>query len=112
MGKRILTDELLADIPALIRRGLRTAEIAAHFGCTPSTLQVTCSRNGISLRSSGPRPSKKLPFETAVTISPETMAALSARAAVKGCSETKLASDLLEMIARDDLYNAVLDGDR
>jgi hypothetical protein len=26
-----------------------------------------------------------------------------------GCSETQLASDLLEMIARDNLYDAVLD---
>jgi hypothetical protein len=112
MSKRILTNELLANVPALIRLGLGTAEIAERFGCTPSTLQVTCSRNGISLRRSGPRPRKKLLFETAVTISPEAMAALSARAAVKGCSETKLASDLLEVIARDDLYEAVLDDGR
>jgi hypothetical protein len=112
MGKRILTDELLANVPALIRRGLRAAEIAASFGCTPNTLRVTCSRKGISLRRSGQRRSKKLPLETAVAISRRAMAALSARAAVKGCSEIELASDLLEIIARDDLYDAVLDGDQ
>jgi hypothetical protein len=39
------------------------------------------------------------------------MAALSARAAVQGCSEAMLANELLELIARDDLYNAVLDRD-
>jgi hypothetical protein len=34
---------------------------------------------------------------------------LSARAAADGCSEVQLASDLLETIARDGLYDAVLD---
>jgi hypothetical protein len=44
-----------------------------------------------------------------LTLSRETIASLSVRAAADGCSEAQLASDLLETIARDGLYNAVLD---
>jgi hypothetical protein len=44
-----------------------------------------------------------------LALSREAMAGLSARAAAKGCSEARLACDLLEMIERDDLYDAVLD---
>jgi hypothetical protein len=44
-----------------------------------------------------------------LTLSRETIASLSVRAAADGCSQVRLASDLLETIARDSLYDAVLD---
>jgi hypothetical protein len=67
---------------------------------------VRCSIAGISLR--GP---KRLQLRSGVslTLSRETIASLTARAAADGCSEAQLASDLLETIARDSLYDAVLD---
>src|SRR6478752_2734925 len=90
----ILTREVLAGIPALVAQGLRKADIAERLGCKESTLQVRCSnaRAGDQL-----------------TLSHEAMAGLRARAAALGCTEAQLASDLLEVIARDDLYDAVLD---
>jgi hypothetical protein len=112
MGKRILTAELLATVPALLEQGLGRAEIAEQFGCTPGTLTVKCSIAKISLRRSGPRQRKQPtlpPVEVPLAISSKAMERLCKRAAVKGCSETTLASNLLETIARDDLYDAVLD---
>lgn len=97
-----LTPELLATVPELLARGLRKPEIAKRFGCKPSSLQVLCSQAKISLRPGGER--------TAIClISRGSMTAFRKRAAAMGYSETQLASDLLEMIARDDLYDAVLD---
>ena len=51
---KILTDEKFASIPAMIEQGISKAEIAAMCGVTKSTLQVQCSRRGVSLRP-GPR---------------------------------------------------------
>jgi hypothetical protein len=107
----ILTEEVLASIPAMIEQGLRRAEIAERLGCTEGTLQVQCSRRGISLRKGGPfKKALTLPLlEVQLALSREAMAALRERAQANGWSEVKLASDLLEIIARDDLYDAVLD---
>ena len=104
--RAILTPQVLAGIPALVAQGLRKADIAERLGCKESTLQVRCSNAGISLRG---RKRLELRAGDQLTLSQEAMAGLRARAAAIGCSEAQLASDLLEVIARDDLYDAVLD---
>jgi hypothetical protein len=107
MTKRaILTPQVLAGIPTLIEQGLRKADIAELLGCKASTLQVRCSVAGISLRGTK---RMKLPTGDQVALSRGALAGLRARAVAMGCSETQLASDLLEMIVRDNLYDAVLD---
>ena len=102
----ILTREVLAGIPALVDQGLCKGDIAERIGCKVSTLQVRCSIAGISLR--GP---KRLALRAGVplTLSREAIASLSMRAAIDGLTEAQLASHLLETIARDRLYDAVLD---
>ena len=102
----ILTQEVLAGIPALIEQGLRKGDIAERLGCKESTLQVRCSNAGISLRG---RKRLELRVGVPLTLSREAIASLRVRAAADGCSEAQLASDLLETIARDYLYDAVLD---
>ncbi|MGY8683363.1 hypothetical protein Q2941_37135 [Bradyrhizobium sp. UFLA05-153] len=103
--------------------GKSKAEIAEQFGCTVGTLTVTCSKAKISLRRGGRRQPKQPPLSEAPPLAPPSlpenepccfisrraMTALRKRAAAMGCSETKLVSDLLEVIARDNLYDAVLD---
>jgi hypothetical protein len=107
MGRRaILTRNVMAGIPALVAQGLRRADIAKRLGCKESTLQVRCCNAGISLR--GPK-RLKLRDDVPLTLSPGTLASLGMRAARDGRSEAQLASDLLETIARDSLYDAVLD---
>jgi hypothetical protein len=101
--RAILTPQVLAGIPALVAQGLRKAEIAKRLGCREDTLQVRCSTAGISL--SG----RKLRIGDPLKLSYEAVVGLRERAASIGCSEMQLASDLLEVIARDNLYDAVLD---
>ena len=104
--RAILTPQVLAGIPALVAEGLRKSDIAERLGCKESTLQVRCSNAGISLRG---RKRLGLRVGDQLTLSHEAMAGLRVRAAALGCTEAQLASDLLEVIARDDLYDAVLD---
>ena len=108
----ILTRDVMAGIPTLVEQGLRKHEIAERLGCKESTLQVRCSIAGISLRTGiSLRGQKRMELRAGVplTLSRETIASLSVRAAAAGCSEAQLACDLLNTIARDSLYDAVLD---
>jgi hypothetical protein len=106
MTKPILTPEVLAGIPALIEQGLCKADIAERLGCKVSTLAVRCSTAGISLKGH-----KKLVLrdKSPVNLSRKALAGLTARAAAIGCTPAQLAAELLETIARDNLYDAVLD---
>ena len=113
MRKAILTQDKLASIPALVGEGLSNAQIAAQLGCTAGTLKVRCSKFGISLR----RPAELKPPTLPKSPKSLRLRALSERATAtlrqcalaRGLSSAKLASDLLEVIATDDLFDAVLD---
>ena len=111
-------------IPVLLNQGLSALEIANAFGCTVGTLRVKCSQMGISLRrkSRGETAPPNFPgtrapsSEGAVVASRLTLSLpttimdqLQHRATAEGLSTSKLASRLIETIARDDLYEAVLD---
>jgi hypothetical protein len=129
----ILTKDLMAGIPVLVAQGMKAPAIADRLGCKLGTLQVRCSQAGISLRVpkevkvvplvplvplvSVPKP-PKLPKQkrsyafalpTTLQLSRVAMSRLRQHAEAIGVNEAQLASDLLEMIARDDLYDAVLD---
>jgi hypothetical protein len=43
------TDEVLANIQQWVAEGIGRKEIAERLGTTPGSLQVSCSRHGISL---------------------------------------------------------------
>ena len=127
--RSILTKDLMAGIPALVQQGLNAEAIAARLGCTVGTLKVRCSQAQISLRV--PKEAKVVPLVSLVPASPAkppqskrcfafalpatlqlsrvAMSRLRQRAEAIGVNEAQLASDLLEVIARDDLYDAVLD---
>jgi hypothetical protein len=87
-------------------------EIAAMHGVTLGTLKVLCSRHGISLRKGG-----SLPKRTKLTLPDEPLplsdgVLKSLREATRAMgkdSTARLVSDLLEKIASDGLYKAVLD---
>jgi hypothetical protein len=125
----ILTKDLMADIPVLVRQGFNAEAIAARLGCTVGTLKVRCSQQRISLRvpkqakvvplvplvpaSPAKKPQPKQCFAiampTTLQISRVAMSRLRQQAEAIGVNEAQLASDLLEVIAQDDLYDAVLD---
>ena len=72
---------------------------------------MRCCNAGISLRGQHLRGQQRLTLRDGVplTLSRETIASLRVRAAAAGCSKEQLASDILEIIAQDGLYDAVLD---
>jgi hypothetical protein len=126
--RSILTKEVMAGIPVLVRQGLNAEAIAARLGCTAGTLKVRCSQAQISLRT--PKEAKVLPLvplvplvpapkppkqkrsfafavPTTLQLSRVAMSRLSQRAEATGMTE-ELVTTLLEVIAQDDLYDAVL----
>ena len=124
--QRRLTKDRIAGIPVLVQQGLNAEAIAARLGCTVGTLRVRCSQAQISLRV--PKEVKVVPMvsaspakppqsnrcfafavPTTLQLSRVAMSRLRQRAEAIAVNEAKLASDLLEVIARDDLYDAVLD---
>jgi hypothetical protein len=130
MRKMILTKTVLASIPTLVEQGLNTEAVAARLGCKVSTLKVRCSQAQISLRlpkevkvvplvpvlspAKPPEPPKQkrsyaFALPTTLQLSRVAMSRLRQHAEAIGVNEAQLASDLLEVIARDDLYDAVLD---
>jgi hypothetical protein len=121
-----LTKHLMAGIPVLVQQGLNAEAIAARLGCTVGTLRVRCSQAQISLRV--PKEVKVVPMvpaspakppqsnrcfafavPTTLQLSRVAMSRLRQRAEATGTTEAALATKLLEVIAQDDLYEAVLD---
>ena len=127
-GRRsILTKDVMAGIPVLVQQGLNTEAIAARLGCTAGTLKVRCSQAQISLRlpkevkvvplvplTPAPKPPKQkrsyaFAMPTTLQLSRVAMSRLRRRAEAMGTTEAELVTTLLEVIAQDDLYDAVLD---
>jgi hypothetical protein len=135
----ILTQAALARVASLVDNGRSAAEIASEMGCTLGTLRVRCSQHGISLRrGTGNREglpsvedaagrlksvdrvntldwsresSVEVRTELKVLLPEITTEQLRQRGALRGMSGSSLASELLVMISRDGLYDAVLDPD-
>ena len=120
----IFTKDIVAGIPVLVQQGLSAETIAVRLGCTVGSLRVRCSQAQISLRVPkevkmvplvpAPEPPKQkrsygLALPTTLQLSRVAMSRLRQHAEAIGVTEAQLASDLLEVIARDDLYGAVLD---
>jgi len=112
MNRSRITDEMYARIPALLEQGMAKTEIAAIYGVKLGSLKVFCSQRGISLRKGGPLPPRTkltLPNEP-LPLSDGVLKSLrEATRAMGKLSTARLVSDLLEKIASDGLYKAVLD---
>jgi len=84
-------------IPALVNEGFSDKEIADRMGWTVGTLRVRCSQLKISL------------VRRRIAVPRATLDQLQHRARMMGTSACVLAAELLETIARDGLFDAVLD---
>lgn len=114
--RKKFTPVVIDEIPQLVDEGKSPEEIARRIGCTVSTLRVRCSQFKISLRrarknrTQKPRAAKVTPrSHLVVRISRHAIEALRVQATSEGMSDSQLATALLEAIARDGLYKAVLD---
>lgn len=102
---RVFTARVLASIPGMVTAGLSPAEIATEIGTTTQSLYQTCSRYKISLdpeaysRGWAPR----LLLRAGVRKKIET------RAKYLNVTPTRLIEMLLNQVAEDDLFTAVLD---
>jgi hypothetical protein len=105
----ILTKDVMAGIPVLVAQGMKAPAIADRLGCKLGTLKVRCSQVGISLRRPGAGPGRGRGRAIAMRLSDAALARFRKHAAAIGVREAKLASDLMEVIAQDDLYDAILD---
>jgi hypothetical protein len=96
-------------IRELIGQGLSNIEIANRMGWTIGTLYVRCSQLKISLR----RSSKKVRLKRwpKIPLPDDLFEQLRQRAKIMRVSAAELAVALLKEIARDGLYDAVLDRD-
>ena len=106
MRKNKLDPEIIRE---LIGQGLSNIEIANRMGWTIGTLYVRCSQLKISLR----RSSKKVRLKRwpKIPLPDDLFEQLRQRAKIMHVSATELAVALLKEIARDGLYDAVLDRD-
>ena len=106
MRKNKLDPEIIRE---LIGQGLSNIEIANRMGWTVGTLYVRCSQLKISLR----RSSKKVRLKRwpKIPLPDDLFEQLRQRAKIMHVSAAELAVALLKEIARDGLYDAVLDRD-
>ena len=106
MRKNKLDPEIIRE---LVGQGLSNIEIANRMGWTIGTLYVRCSQLKISLR----RSSKKVRLKRwpKIPLPDDLFEQLRQRAKIMHVSATELAVALLKEIARDGLYDAVLDRD-
>jgi hypothetical protein len=105
VGTNKIDPELIRE---LVGQGLSNTEIANRFGWTVGTLYVRCSQLKISLRRSC---KVRLRRWLHVPVSDDLYGQLRQRAAIMGVSTAELVMDLLNVIDRDGLYDAVLDRD-
>lgn len=110
-----VTEEMYAAIPELVAGGKTREEIAEQFGLSVNCLAVLCSRRGISLRRAPElalRPKRRRMRNVVhVTISYPVLVALQDASARLGRTKETLVANLLEKIAADELFAAVLDED-
>jgi macrodomain Ter protein organizer (MatP/YcbG family) len=110
------TPAAVEQIVRLLDQGHSPAEIAERLGCKLGTLRLRCSQLGISLRRNrsvkrrrAQMPESQSRLQLTVSLPPAIFQELRQQAAAKGMTESRLVVALLEGIARDDLYAAVLD---
>ena len=135
MRRALFTPDTYAEVARLVAQNYRAEHIAAHIGCKLSTLKVKCSQARVSLRrpnwkerfAASPtdlpkafvedklpaalpvKGQRRLVMQSSLLLSRVARSRLAQRAHEVGKSEVQLASELLEVIALDDLYDAVLD---
>jgi hypothetical protein len=99
---RKYTIEFLESVPALMAAGQTLEQIASQVHGRPSTIVALCYRNKIML----PGARKHRLF---VRVSFKTVARMQAYASQQKINCNELAERLLEEIARDNMFKAVLD---
>lgn len=108
----IFTQTVVEQLPKWIAAGISVEDIAARLQCTVGTLKVVCSKYGISLDPENYLPGgHRVDFKMPLTLyfSHAGRRAIRTKAAQLHMSESQLVSLLLYFIAKDDIFEGVLD---
>ena len=103
------SDENLYKVPEMLAEGMTRAQIAKVFGTTIASLQQKCSTKGISLRSPKSVGGNKLSYYIQCEIAIPHRKVICEYAKQNGMTEGELVSELMTMIAQDNMFSAVLD---
>lgn len=106
---RVFTDMVLAQIPIWIVDGWTIEAIAVHIGTSKASLLSTCSRLGISLGDAKRTQTEPTIAELVLHLPKQLSEKIESRAIDFSMSVEHLVIILLNQIARDDLFDAVLD---
>jgi hypothetical protein len=112
--RSMFSPAVLLQVKRFVARDFSAAEIAEKIGCKLGTLRVKCSENGISLRRrSAPvaTPQGNGRKRLVISLQESVALGLQKQADKEGMSISDLAAALLEAIACDNLYDAVIDLD-
>jgi hypothetical protein len=96
----------------MVAQGMGAAEIAKKIGCTLGTLRVKCSQSGISLRRWTPSAGaqkENISNRLVFSLSDKIAVRFQQQADERGMTVADFAEALLEVIVRDNLYDAVID---
>jgi len=108
MRRKIFTKANLIKIRTMAEQGYGAAHIAHEIRSTPGSVRVMCSNMKIKLRHS--RGSKWIPRRwITFKVSEETFLELDRYAKQKGIPVQTLTAQLLEIMAKENLFDAVLD---
>ena len=120
-----LTKNLMAGVPVLVEQGWMPkpsrpdlAAQSAHSRCAAHRLRSACAypkrSKVVPLVPQPPKPpqSKRCFAFAVLQLSKVAMSRLRQRADATGMTEDALVTDLLEVIAQDDLFDAVLDTEK
>lgn len=113
MSTRIkFTPEILKAIPEWLASGATTADIADVLGTSINSLQVVCSRVGISLRRSGGECDPNVHSHLRRALSQKAWEGLCAEAKRREMPVVHMAFTMLEYAAIDNLYSAIIDDEQ
>jgi hypothetical protein len=108
--RSLFSADVFDQIATMVDRGLNAMEIAARVGCTVGTLRVKCCHYGLSLRRQAAQSRAFSPHtKLKLKLSRDVVWQLYRQARKERLSGTELATALIEVIVRDELYDAVID---
>lgn len=107
------TQEILAQIPEMVKSGMPEAEIAARFDSTVPSLRVTCVKHKISLKQEDyvdELKFRQLSYPVELTMAERVKLLDYAR--VNGLREYELIEQIVRVVINDSLFDAILEPEK
>lgn len=109
MSRFLFTPKTLVDIREYVAAGKNGPQIAKRLGCQLGSLHVICSQHGISLRQEKADPRDDPEENISLTVPWSVLQQFRREAKVRGLTVDALGRRVLEYVATDNLFQAILD---